>query len=105
MDEARLKELVEEATAFTYDDEEAFWGLFSALIANLSFPLQAQAGGEAISISRLDGNDSGLPQGIICCADAGGQEKQLNLSEIELAGPDQTTAEWVAAYRYWMDNR
>ena len=64
----------------------------------------AESGGETISVSRLDGNDSGLPQGIVCYADAGGQEKQFNLSEIELASPDQTAAEWVAAYRYWMDN-
>ena len=39
MDEAKLEALLAEATAHCYDDEDTFWGVFSALMANISYPL------------------------------------------------------------------
>jgi hypothetical protein len=104
MDQARLKELVDEATAFSYDEEEAFWGLFSALMSNLPLPLQARAQGEPVTIARFDGSQSGLPHGIAARILKGGQETTIALSECEIVNPDQVTEEWLAAYDYWMKN-
>jgi hypothetical protein len=104
MDQARLVELVEEATSFSYDEEEAFWGLFSALMSNLPLPLQAQVQGEPVSIIRFDGSQSGLPQGIAARIEKGGQEITVPLAECEITNPDQVTEEWIAAYEYWMKN-
>lgn len=104
MDQARLVELVEEATAFSYDEEEAFWGLFSALVSNLPFPLQAQVQGEMVTIARFDGSQSGLPHGIAARIAKGGQETTIPLAECEIVNPDQATEEWLAAYEYWVKN-
>ena len=105
MDQARLKELIDEATAFSYDEEEAFWGLFSALVSNLPFPLQARVQGEMVTIARFDGSQSGLPHGIAARILKGNQETTIPLAECEIVNPDRVTEEWLAAYEHWTKNR
>jgi hypothetical protein len=60
MDEARLEALLKEATAHCYDEEDVFWGMFSALVGRLSLPLQASVRGEAVTFVGLDGPTSDL---------------------------------------------
>jgi hypothetical protein len=105
MDEAKLEALLAEATAHCFDEEDEFWGMFSALVRGLSFPLQATVSGEAVTLTGLDGHTSDLEAGVMAQAQMGDQEKSVHLGEVELVDADATSAEWLAAYRLWVSKR
>ena len=105
MDEAKLKALLAEATAHCFDEEDEFWGMFSALVRGLSFPLQATVAGEAVTLTGLDGHTSDLQAGVMAQAQMGDQEKSVHLGAVELVDADATSAEWLAAYRLWVSKR
>jgi len=102
MDKTRLEALLEEATVDCYNDDEAFWGMFYTLEEKISFPLQARVLGETVSLVGLDDHRSGLRRGIMARVRKGDQEYTVALSELEVLDPDPVSAEWLAAYRYWL---
>jgi len=102
MDKARIRELLQDATVDSCDEDEAFWGLFYALDEGLSFPLQAQVLGEVASLVDLDGARSGLRRGVMARVRKGDREYTVALSEVEVLDPDPASAEWLAVYRYWL---
>jgi hypothetical protein len=101
MDEAKLKALLAEATAHCFDEEDEFWGMFSALVRGLSFPLQATVSGEAVTLTGLDGHTSDLQAGVMAQAQLGDAERSVPLAEVEPVDADPGSTEWLAAYRYW----
>lgn len=105
MDKARLEALLEEATVDCYDEEEEFWGMFSTLGDRLSYPLQAQLLGETVALVGLDDDRSGLRRGVMARVRKGEKEYTVALSELEMLDPDPVSAEWLAAYRYWMGDK
>ena len=105
MDEAKLKALLAEATAHCFDEEDEFWGMFSALVRGLSFPLQATVSGEAVTLTGLDGHTSDLEAGVMAQAQMGDQEKSVHLGEVELVDADAASGEWLAAYKLWASKR
>jgi len=102
MDEIKLQALLAEATVDCYNDNEAFWGVFYTLEEKISFPLQARVLGETVSLVGLDDHRSGLRRGIMARVRKGDQEYTVALSELEALDPDPVSAEWLAAYRYWL---
>ena len=105
MDEAKLEALLAEATAHCFDEEDEFWGMFSALVRGLSFPLQATVSGEAMTLTGLDGHTSDLEAGVMAQAQVGDEEKSVHLGEVELVDADASSAEWLAAYQLWASKR
>jgi hypothetical protein len=105
MDEAKLEALLAEATAHCFDEEDEFWGMFSALVRGLSFPLQATVSGEGMTLTGLDGHTSDLEAGVMAQAQVGDQEKSIHLGEVELVDADATSSEWLAAYQLWVSKR
>ena len=103
MDKARLLDLLEQATADSYGDEEEFFGVLCALEAHLNLPLQAQVLGERIELVGLDDTLSSLRRGIVARVRRGGQEYTLSLADLALVEPDPESAEWLAVYHYWME--
>ena len=102
MDEAKLEAMFEEATAHCYDEEDVFWAVFSTLVGNLSFPLQARVGGEVVTLVGLDGPTSDPEKGVMVRGSRGDQEETVALAELEVQNPDPVSAEWLAVYRYWL---
>ena len=102
MDDERLKALIEEATVSCYDEEEAFWGIFCALQMNVSFPLRAAVGGEGTNLIGLDEPSSSPQGGVMARVEKSGQEETVALTALELVDADPVSAEWLAAYRYWL---
>ena len=105
MDEAKLKALLEEAIAHCYDEEDEFWGVFSALVGRVSYPLEASVQGEAVTLVGMDGHTSAPEVGVMARIQKGGQEESVPLADLEATDPDQTNAEWLAAYRYWLSQK
>jgi hypothetical protein len=105
MDEAKLKALLEEATAHCYDEEDEFWGMFSALVGRVSFPLQATMRGETVTLVGMDGHTSALEVGVMARVQKGDQEESVALADLEAVDPDPASAEWLATYQYWLRKR
>ncbi len=101
MDEAKLAALLADATAHCYDEEDRFWGVFSALVGGISFPLQATVQEEGVTLVRLDGHNSAPEVGVMVIVDKG-TEETVALADVEAIDPDPASTEWVAAYRYWL---
>jgi hypothetical protein len=102
MDKSRLDDLLEEATVDCYDEEEYFWGIFYTLGDRLAFPLEGKVLGERVTVVGLDGSRSGHRQGVMARVRRDDQEYTVALSTVEVLAPDPTSAEWLAAYRYWL---
>ena len=102
MDKARLEALLEEATVDCYGEDEQFWGVFCTLEDRLSFPLQARILDQTVTLVGLDGDRSGLRRGVMARVRKRDQEYTVALSELEILNPDPASAEWLAAYRYWL---
>ena len=102
MDMAGLEALLEEATVDCYGEDEEFWGVLYTLDSRLSFPLQARVLGETVTLVGLDDERSGLRRGVMARVHKGDVEYTVALSELEILDPDPVSAEWLAAYRYWL---
>ena len=102
MDEAKIKALLADATAHCFDEEDEFWGVFSALVRGISLPLQASVSGEAVTFVGLDGRTSNPEAGVMALVRKGSQDEAVPLSELEMLDPDPVSTEWLAAYRYWL---
>lgn len=105
MDQDKLKALIEEATTACYDEEEAFWGMFCTLQMRMTFPLQAKVGGSEASLTGLDEPNSDPQKGAMAQISRGGGDESVALTEVELVDPDPASAEWLAAYKYWLDQK
>ncbi|MEZ4862582.1 MAG: calcium-binding protein [Caldilineaceae bacterium] len=101
MNQARLEELLEEATVDCYGEEEVFWGIVTTLQDNLNFPLRAQAMGEPVEVIQLDEERSSTQRGIVARVRKDGKEYSTSLSELTFMQLDPDSAEWLAMYRYW----
>lgn len=102
MNEARLQELLDEATMDCYDEEEAFSGVLITLDENLKFPLQAQLLGEAVEVTGLSEARSSLRRGIIATVKKEKRTFTAGLADLVFRDPDPVSAEWLAMYRYWL---
>jgi hypothetical protein len=102
VDKSGLEALLEEAMVDCYNEDEYFWGMFYTLEDHLTFPLQAQMLGEAVTVVGLDDHRSGMRRGVMARVRKGDQEYTAALSELEILSPDPVSAEWLAAYRYWL---
>ena len=101
MDEAKLEALIAEATAHCYDEEDEFWGVFSALISHVTFPVQVRLSGEDATLIALDGPTSSPEAGVMVRVQTGGDEQVVPLGQVEPVAPDETGGQWLEAYRYW----
>ena len=102
MNEERLQELIAEATIDCYGEDEQFWCMLAALEDELNFPLAATLIGEPVEIIGLDGHASSSHRGIVARVRRTDQEYSVSLADLQITDPDSHSAEWLAAYQYWL---
>lgn len=100
--EERLQELVAEATVDCYGEEEEYWGLLAMLEDELDFPLPATLIGEAVELIGLDSNASSPHRGIVAQVRRKGKTYSVSLADLQITDSESPSAEWLAAYRYWL---
>ena len=100
MDEARLRELIEEATTDCYDEYEEFWGMYNTLADELPFPFPAAVLGDPVEVTGL-AQQSSERRGVLVELRKAGQRYTFPLSELEAGALTGDAAEWVAAYQLW----
>ena len=100
--EARWRAMIEEATVDCYNEYEEFAGMLATLEDHLEFPFQARALGETIEVVGLDEEQSSERRGVVAKVRKGGRQYTVALADLEVVEKDTETAEWLAAYRYWL---
>ncbi len=101
MDEAYLRELIEEATVDCYDEYEQFWGFWTALEDELHFPFSATVLGDRVQVVGLNGDRSDERRGVMVNVEKGGKRYAFPLSELDVSELADKNAAWVAAYALW----
>ena len=84
-----------------YDEEEAFTGVLIILGENIAFPLTAQLAGATVEVLDLDESASNLRRGIMARIRRDGQEVRVGLAGLTFEDLDETSAAWLAMYRWW----
>lgn len=101
-DERRLQVLLEEATVDCYDEEEEFMGVLITLNERLAWPLTAQWAGQPVEVLGLDESTSNLRRGIVANVRREGREYTIGLADLTFSDLDETSAEWLAMFHWWI---
>jgi hypothetical protein len=100
--QAGWEAMIEEATVDCYDEYEAFAGMLATLEDRLAFPFEAQVLGETVEVLGLDTQQSSERRGVVAQVRREGRQYTVALADVEAVGDGSETAEWLAAYRYWL---
>jgi len=98
LSEARLKEMIEDATVDAYDESEQITGWFTMLDENLVVPFKTTVLGVPVTVERIDLNRR--EQIVAVCA-RGRDRQALPILDLPLPTPPPDGAEWIEAYRRW----
>lgn len=98
LSEARLDDLVAQATVDAYDDEEQLTGLFTMIAEHLTVPFKTVVLGVEATVKKVDL----LPgSGIVAICTHGRHRQAIGILDLPLPDPAPEGAEWIEAYRHW----
>jgi hypothetical protein len=95
---ARLVEMIEEATVDAYGESEQTTGWFTMIDENLAVPFETTVLGVSVMVERVDLNAS---EQIIAICKHGHDRQALPILELPMPNPPPEGAEWIEAYRRW----
>ena len=97
---AQLDELIEEATVDCYDEEEQASGFFAVIDDNLALPFTTRILGVDASVAAVEMDDDGRIKAV---CERSGEQQRIDLIDLPLPSPPPSGAEWIAAYRRWVE--
>jgi Calcium binding len=98
LSEARLQEMIEEATVDAYDESEQVTGWLTMIDDNLAVPFETVVLGVPVTVERVELNQS---DEIIAVCARGRHRQSLPILDLPLPTPPPHGAEWLEAYRRW----
>lgn len=98
MPEARLDELIEEATVDCYGESEQISGFFCMLEERLALPFTTELLGVEIVVERVELTDE---EEIVALCRRGRDRQRISILNLPLPRPKPPGAEWIEAYRRW----
>ena len=101
----RLQELLDEAIVDCYDEEEELMGVLISVDENVAWPLPVQLAGAKVEVLGLDESASNPRRGIVARIRRDGKEYRASLSDLTFGETDESSAEWLAMYRWWAESR
>jgi hypothetical protein len=99
---ARWEAMIAEATVDCYNEYEEFAGMLATLEDRLDFPFEARLLGEKVEVIELDETASSERRGIVAKVRKAGRQHTVALADVEAVEKGSETADWLAAYRYWL---
>ena len=96
--DARLDELIEEATTDAHDPEEQFMGFHSCIEDSLAVPFETIVLGALVRVTAVE--DTGRGELVAVCQ-RGKYTQRISLGELPLPDPPPAGYEWILAYRQW----
>jgi hypothetical protein len=97
---AQLDALIEEATVDCHNEEEQISGFFDVIEENLTLPFTTQILGVEASVTAIEMDDYGR---ITVVCERNGEQQRIDLLDLPLPSPPPSGAEWIAAYRHWLE--
>jgi hypothetical protein len=97
---AQLDELIEEATVDCYDEEEQASGFFTVIEDNLALPFTTRILGVDASVTAVEMDNDGRIKAV---CERSGEQQRIDLIDLPLPSPPPSGAEWIAAYRRWVE--
>ncbi len=99
-DRDRLAAMVEEATVDCYNEAEQATGLFTIIEENLAVPFATTVLGVPVTVEGVDIEPTGQIVAI-CVRDR--IRQRIRIVDLPLPTPAPAGAEWIAAYRHWLN--
>ncbi len=99
-DQARLNELIEEATVDCYNEDEAHVGFMCTVGDKVVCPFPAKVLGEDVEVVEL--RDAEFGHGVDAVCRYKGKEYRINLHSLEWPKQKPEGYEWIEAYRAWL---
>lgn len=96
---SRLEDLIHRAVLDAEDDEEQQMGFYEALEDHLRFPFKTALAGVAVVVQGLT---VGEDDEILAVCLKGGEKVGVPLLDLPMPKPPPKGAEWVEAYRLWV---
>jgi len=96
--QARLAEMIEEATVDCYNESEKISGWFTMIADNLAVPFETMILGVPVAVERIELNRS---EQIVAVCRRGREQQSLPILDLLLPTPPPDGAEWIEAYRQW----
>jgi hypothetical protein len=97
---AHLDELIEEATVDCYDEEEQATGFFAIIDDNLDLPFTTRILGIDACVAAIVIDDDSRIKAV---CERNGEQQRIDLVDLPLPSPPPSGAEWIAAYRHWVE--
>jgi len=97
---AQLDELIEEATVDCYNEDEQASGFFAVIEDNLALPFTTRILGAEASVAAVEMDDAGRIKAV---CERSGEQQRIDLIDLPLPSPPPSGAEWIAAYRRWIE--
>jgi Calcium binding len=97
---AQLDELIEEATVDCYDEQEQASGFFAVIEDNLGLPFATRILGIDASVTAVEMDSDGRIKAV---CERSGEQQRIDLIDLPLPSPPPSGAEWIAAYRRWVE--
>lgn len=99
---ARLDALLEEATVDCYGESEQIVGIFTMLEENLRLPFETTVLGTRVTITSVDLTDN---EQIVAISVRGPDRQRIPIVDLLLPSPPPVGAEWIEAYRRWLQHQ
>ncbi|MEP7270907.1 MAG: calcium-binding protein [Acidobacteriota bacterium] len=97
--QAHLWELIEEAIADCYGDDEQHGGLLTMIEENVDLPFSAKVIGEAVEVVAFAWPEEG--HGLYAVCQRGGKRHRIDVNSLEWVKPYPKGFEWIEAYLLW----
>jgi len=96
---SKLEDLIHRAVLDAEDDEEQQMGFYEALEEHLRFPFKTALAGHPLVVKGLT---VGEDDEILAVCLRGGEKVGIPLLDLPMPKPPPKGAEWVEAYRLWV---
>ena len=97
---AQLDEMIEEAIVDCEDEEEQVNGFFTIMDDNLALPFMTPILGVEASVAAIEMDEFGRIKAV---CERNGEQQRIDLLDLPLPSPPPSGAEWIAAYRRWLE--
>ena len=102
LSEARVAEMIEEATVDAYGECEQATSWFTVLGDNLDVPFETEVLGVTVTVKRVELRDD---NSIVAVCARGAERQTIGLVDLPMPSPKPEGADWIEAYRHWLAGR
>lgn len=100
LSKADLAAMVEEALVDAYGEEEQRVGFYTMVEDHLKLPFETEVLGVRVTVERVDLTPGGE---IVAICARGNKRQQIPILNLPLPANAPEGAEWIDAYRYWIE--